>query len=485
VKPPARLMTGPAVLADGARSRLEAAAVERHPRGLLAVDRLAFRVELGLLVFIVVTLPWEFTKLWFPTPLLEVSRLGTLAALGILTVHALNGTLRVPRTRLLLAIGAVVGLHVVSFALTRTTNGLRDTAAIAVYACLAIFVAHVVADRRRVLTVVTALGMAALIVALIVVAQEVGNFYLWQAEGNAILGRRNATFGDPNVASRFLAIALVACLALLAAPSTPRHLRIGTLIVAAVVAIADVLTLSRVGWVLAALVVAVWVPLARSRRWLGTGLAVVVVSFSVYLAAAPSTLQRAQAATADAIARTGIGEPGEEVEPPAVTPPDLRQATTPLDPMIQRLPLDSVRKSLIRAGVAMAIDHPLLGVGVGGYQRQILTTYWGFVPEDRRNNPTSLIHTEAVRVLAETGVAGLLVWLGLLVAVAGSVLRAIRSPLPDRRIAAIAAGGVVLVIVIASQFAGRFYSEPFLWLALGMVLVVSDASRWEDAPAAT
>lgn len=448
---------------------------------LTRADEVAARAELPVLLFIVVTLPWEFTKTWFPTPILEVSRVAMLVAIGILALHAVAGKLRIVRGRLLYAIAVVVCVIVVSALLTRWNNGVKDAAAVVIYALIALFMSHVLDRPDRIRSFGFALVASAAIVAAIGIGQEIGGFYIWQAEGNEVLGRRNSTFGDPNVAARFLATALVASLALVAGARLGRRGMIAVLVAIALIAIAQVLTLSRIGWVLAVVAIGACLPLAVAYRATRLALATFVIVFGGYLLVAPTVLHRAGTAAADAVVRTGIGEPAPAIPP---DPGPRAVAGTPLDGVIVRLPIDSVRKYLIRAGVAMAIDHPLVGVGVGGYQPEILSTYWEYVPRERRGAPTSLIHTDSVRVLAETGLVGFASFIALLAATFQAAATAVRSRLPARRIIGWAAGTAVLLILISSQFAGRFFNEPYLWLALGVLLALGGGTaRSERGPA--
>lgn len=473
--PPSRLMPAGDSVADRVPVRRSGFAGSTARSVVFRADEVARRVEFPILLFIVVALPWEFTKTWFPTQLLEVSRLGIIVAIGILASHVAAGTFRLPRSPLLLAIGAVVAVVAISAAATRWENGIKDAAAVVIYAGLALFIANVLDRRSRVRWFGAALVASAVIVATVGIAQEIGNFYLWQAEGNEVLGRRNSTFGDPNVAARFLSIALVSCFAVVTALRLRPRAMVAVLIAVGMVAIAQVLTLSRMGWVLAVVSVALWIPLAVSHRRLRLALATFIVVFAGYVLVAPTVLHRAGTAAADAVVRTGIGSP-VTVPPTAAGPRAV--AGTPLDGLIVSLPIDSVRKYLVRAGVAMTFDHPLFGVGVGGYQPQILTTYWDYVPRDRRAAPTTLIHTDSVRVLAETGLVGFAAFIGLLIAAATSVIRAVRAGPPSRRIAAWAAGSAVLLILLSSQFAGRFFNEPYLWLSLGVLMAVGWRDRW-------
>ena len=466
-----------------------------RPRGIVLgpqiarLDAIAGRFELPILLAIVATIPLEFTKLWFPVTWIDVSRIGIAIALAITVVHALAGTLRLSRVALLGAIALVAAVDILSFLLTRWPLGTKEAASTAIYAGFTIFVAHVMTARRAAAPLAVTLMASAAVVAISSLAEEAGNFGLWPSEFGNALGRRSGTFGDPNIAARFFAIALIIVLSAFAASALARRpsgnpaasgrrrfalglLAIGA--IAAILGVADVLTLSRIGWLSAVVALVLWLPIAFERRLVGVGMLAFVLAFVGYLALAPTASNRASSVAADAITRIGAGDAGgDDILLPDLTLPADPTAVTPLDGVIERLPLDSVRRYLIRAGVAMTFDHPLFGVGVGGFDGELRSEYWKYVPIDRRGSPTTLLHTDLMRVIAETGLIGLAAWILLLACAAATVVRAMRSGPPGVRLTAWAAGTALVVILLASQFAGRFYTEPYLWLALGTLLAVA------------
>jgi O-Antigen ligase len=475
--------------ADDATARPRAAVLGPQ---IARLDAIAGRFELPILLAIVATIPLEFTKLWFPVTWIDVSRIGIAVALAITVVHALAGTLRLPRVALLGAIALVAAVDILSFLLTRWPLGTKEAASTAIYAGFTIFVAHVLTARRAAAPLAVTLMASAVVVAISSLAEEAGNFGLWPSEFGNTLGRRSGTFGDPNIAARFFAIALIIVLAAFAAfaattiarrasgvseSSGRRRLILGLVAIGAIAAIlgvADVLTLSRIGWLSAVVALVLWLPIAFERRLVGVGMLAFVLAFVGYLALAPTASNRASSVAADAITRIGAGDAGgDDILLPDLTLPADPTAVTPLDGVIERLPLDSVRRYLIRAGVAMTFDHPLFGVGVGGFDGELRSEYWKYVPIDRRGSPTTLLHTDVMRVIAETGLIGLAAWVLLLACAAATVVRAMRSAPPGVRLTAWAAGTGLVVILLASQFAGRFYTEPYLWLALGTLLAVA------------
>jgi hypothetical protein len=459
-------------------------------RPLAALDPAATAAEVPVLLAVVATIPLEFTKLWFPVTWIDVSRIGIVFALGITLVHAVAGTLRLPRTALVAAIGLVVAVDLLSFLTTRWPLGTKEAASTAIYAGFTIFVAHVLTARWPIRLLAAALILSAAAVAIASLAEEAGNFAIWPSTFVDPLGRRSATFGDPNIAARFFAMALIVVLAVFAVRGLVRRSEsvaerprgrpvwlatlVGSGALAGLLGIADVLTLSRIGWVSAVVALVLWLPFAVGRRMVGVGMLAFVLAFVGYLALAPTASHRASSVAADAITLIGAGQdPGDPILLPDMTLPADPTAVTPLDGVIERLPIDSVRRYLIRAGVAMTFDNPIFGVGVGGFDAELRSEYWKYVPLDRRGSPTTLLHTDVMRVVAETGLLGLTAWAVLLLVAAIGVRRGLRSSATSVRVTSWAAGTAVVVILLASQFAGRFYTEPYLWLALGTLLGVA------------
>ena len=125
--------------------------------------------------------------------------------------------------------------------------------------------------------------------------------------------------------------------------------------------------------------------------------------------------------------------------------------------------LDLVRVYLIDAGWQMFLDHPVAGVGLGGYQHALTTTYSRFLPE---TPPATLSHTTAVTLLAEEGLVGVALFGGFLILLAREVVGAWRRRTPWSDWIVIPA--VLIPPILAySQLAGRMLEEPYLWLALG------------------
>ena len=120
------------------------------------------------------------------------------------------------------------------------------------------------------------------------------------------------------------------------------------------------------------------------------------------------------------------------------------------------------RSSLVRKGTRIAVDHPLGGVGLGGFKR----AYGERVGFRAADPARAASHNTPVTVAAETGLPGLLLfgWL------AGTALW-----LPFRRASRSFAGraslcfGLALVtILVHSLFYNAFFEDPMSWGLLGL-----------------
>lgn len=131
------------------------------------------------------------------------------------------------------------------------------------------------------------------------------------------------------------------------------------------------------------------------------------------------------------------------------------------------------RFELVWNGVRIAADHPIVGIGVGGFKR----AYAERVDVSKSSGePAS--HTTPVTVAAETGVVGLALfgWL-----VAAALLAALRGPgPPSARLAGIAAGVGLAAVFVHSLFYNAFFEDPLVW---GFFALAALAARANGARA--
>ena len=147
------------------------------------------------------------------------------------------------------------------------------------------------------------------------------------------------------------------------------------------------------------------------------------------------------------------------------------------------------------AGIKMVLAHPLQGVGAGAYKTTYLQyrrsanaqPFWGRTKDYSQvegTESTYRAHNEFVEVLSELGAVGLILLMGLLLALA-VLLR--RSPLPQRWVALSVGTGVAAFLISSnlSSFSFRWIPCGFTFFLLTALLLpltrnrtaVSSASR--------
>jgi O-antigen ligase len=130
-------------------------------------------------------------------------------------------------------------------------------------------------------------------------------------------------------------------------------------------------------------------------------------------------------------------------------------------------------------GARIALDHPLAGVGLGGFKRAYADRTGLRGEEPAR----AASHNTPITVAAETGLPGLglLVWL-VAVAILTALRRAGKRRLTGRVSLFVALG--VTAIAVHSLFYNAFFEDPMTWglIAFGALVAaaVASASATED-----
>ncbi|MBA2294273.1 MAG: O-antigen ligase family protein [Actinobacteria bacterium] len=133
--------------------------------------------------------------------------------------------------------------------------------------------------------------------------------------------------------------------------------------------------------------------------------------------------------------------------------------------------ITSGRANLVGQGVRIARDHPVQGVGAGGFSREYARRL-GIPGRDPKRVAS---HTTPVTVAAEEGVVGLglLAWL---VATALLVtLRGLGRGFTSR--VSLAIGIVLCAIAVHSVFYAAFFEDPMTWALFGLVGLASRVPR--------
>ncbi|KLU59333.1 O-antigen ligase [Peptococcaceae bacterium CEB3] len=274
------------------------------------------------------------------------------------------------------------------------------------------------------------------------VYEMVSRHFLWLGQIYQVLHRYNATFVDANIYARFLVLGMLATLAWLLT-TVPRAGRAVGYLALAIQLAALLGTGSRTGWlacVLAFILFAVLVP----RKPVYVILGGAILLGGVALLVDPAVLHRIQ---------------------------DLRHGL---------LAASTERSYLWRAGWDMFVKHPVFGVGLGGFQKVMLTHYAAVI-----RNGVSLSHTALITTAAELGIIGLgivltfLLFLFFRVGRAGHTLRVGSdwSESYPRALLTVFAVLGVLVVFVSAQGEGRFWEDPYLWILLGLLAALAGAEE--------
>ncbi|HEX2388576.1 MAG TPA: O-antigen ligase family protein [Solirubrobacterales bacterium] len=306
------------------------------------------------------------------------------------------------------------------------TRGLQNVAFfLAPFAALYLLLAEARWDRRGMRAIVWVLAIEGLVFLLVGAAEYASGELLWNDKvisGNEAhtYFRVNSLFWDPNILGRYLAVTMTVLAAIVAYGRRPSEVRgaaacFALFLVLLVVSYSQTSTLA----LLAALLVLV------AARWgvtrgIGAGAATLV------------------ALVAAVVLIAGGG---------------LSSETT------------SGRAGLIDGGLEIARDHPVVGLGSGGFADEFTARYYegeGFAAES---------HTEPVTVAAEQGIVGLLAYAGLLVVSFGALLSATGLELRKRaRGTALAATllAVYALMFVHSLGYAAFLIDPITWAVLAI-----------------
>jgi O-antigen ligase/polysaccharide polymerase Wzy-like membrane protein len=411
-----------------------------------------------LLALLMLTIPLEFTELWFPNQLFQVGRLVMVAVILTLLILAVwaGQAVRLPAWRLWVPPAAFITYALISALATRSLHGLRTAGAALAYALVAVAIYNWTRtvprqDRLWVWLAVSCIGLA-----IIGILQRITGGYIWNAPTIG-LARVNATFADPNVLGRLLTCMVVAGVAL-APVVSGRRTRLVMIAAIMLSAAALPFTYSRQAWVIGGAALVLAVATSRQRRQALMVAAAAVVVF------AGITLFVPQVRLRFSILQQNL-----------TGPPTHIFERTGLD-FLNFLPLDSERHYLIAAGLQMFYDHPIFGIGFGGFPKAILGPYRGFILS---GYTTSESHTSLVTILAELGLVGLVLAAWWAFEYVRSSVAGVRRD-DVRRAYILAPLIAVIVIFLESQLNGRLVDEPYLWVFLGLAW---SAMAFEDAPA--
>lgn len=284
-------------------------------------------------------------------------------------------------------------------------------------------------------TIVVAVPVAALALVQYATRDIFWNSTLQQANVYSAFFRVNAIFFDPNILGRFLVIAILAAVAI-AWRARDARLVIALWVVAAFLSAGLVPTFSRSSalMLLVGLALITWRGLG-ARRTLLAGAIVVVVMGGLAFATSES----------------------------------VRDATTSVDR------LESVsegRFGLVRGGLRIWRDDPIVGVGLGGFEPRFERT---LTPTEQRRVRVVVSHNTPITVLSEQGIVGLALF-GVLVVWAGLVLtRGALRDADDDGWAIWSMQAMLAGIVVHSLLYAALFEDPYTWVLLGGATALSVA----------
>ena len=137
------------------------------------------------------------------------------------------------------------------------------------------------------------------------------------------------------------------------------------------------------------------------------------------------------------------------------------------------------RFELVKNGLEIALDHPIVGVGVGGF-----TDAYRARVDRRTRVKTPASHNTPVTVAAEEGIVGLGLFAWLVVAAFFVLFRRIGSDPPLVSVAGRAAALALTVIFVHSLFYAALFEDPLTWgfLALAVLAARRSAEREPARP---
>ena len=418
-----------------------------------------------LLSLLILALPLEISKTWFPHLLIldklgefvgviHLGRIFTLAVIAYFMVSLLrsrsadqlrgcarDSLAETFRSPLFIALGSYIvwGAFSVIWSIDRLAT-IVGVARLALLWVLGAAVYDLVKRRESLVTVPVAFATVSSFVAGLGVYELLSHHYLWLAEVYQSSHRINATFIDANIYARFL---LIGCLAtaILMFNATRKGRLIGALGLALQLA-ALLGTGSRVGWIVM-IILAIGLAVLVPRR-------AVILSMLGFLAlSGMSILLNHELLTRTLALKQNFWAASSE------------------------------RIYLITSGVKMFTHDPLLGIGLGGFQHAMVTTYSSVV------TGVSLSHTAVITTAAELGVIGLGILIAFFVALYGRLHRVRKdlqftsAQLHSTRhycweIFAVLA---ITAIFICAQGEGRFFEDPYLWILIGYLTAVRDLEK--------
>lgn len=239
--------------------------------------------------------------------------------------------------------------------------------------------------------------------------------------------RVNSVFWDPSVYGRYLVVAILATLAGIALGGVRGWRLAGLYLVVAATWLGLLISFSQSSFVALAAGIVVTAAVAWGRRAVLALVALGVVAAAVTLAV-PSIREELVDKS-----RSGLNK------------------------------VTSGRSNLVAQGIRITIDHPVLGAGAGGFNREYAQRL-GIQGKDPKRTAS---HTTPVTVAAEEGLVGLALFAWLVVVAAWVTLARLGRGFTSR--VSLAVGVSLVAIFVHSLSYNAFFEDPMTWALLGLV----------------
>ena len=138
--------------------------------------------------------------------------------------------------------------------------------------------------------------------------------------------------------------------------------------------------------------------------------------------------------------------------------------------------ITSGRSTLVSTGMKIALDHPVVGVGVGGFKR----AYADRAHLKGKDPKAAASHTTPITIAAENGLPGLLLFLWLIGTALTLAFRRIGRDFDGN--ARLAFGLALVAILVHCVFYNALFEDPTYWGLLALVAVGARTVQGQQAP---
>jgi putative inorganic carbon (hco3(-)) transporter len=305
------------------------------------------------------------------------------------------------------------------------------------FGLLTVALARLVWSRVWVLTLYVQLALMALVFAVIGIVQYETRDIFWNPKvrvDNAYAPsgwfyRVNSVFYDPSIYGRFLVVAILASLVVVLRRRADPLWAVAATLTIAITWAGLLPSFSQSSYVALAASVTLAAVLVWRRRSLAL-IAAMVAALLLAAAASPQIRHRIDGKSSSSLSSITSG-----------------------------------RSKLVSKGARLAVHHPLIGVGVGGFRRAYadITGLRGKEPK------AAASHTTPITVAAENGIPGLLLLLWLVGTALFTAFRRLRPGLVGD--ARLAFGLALTAILVHCVFYNALFEDPLFWGLLALVVV--------------